>query len=146
MLCATAPAVAHRGFRDMTIKKLAIGLAVLIFILGGGALGAEFAAQAWVTQQVDAALAQPAVTKASHGAVRYSLWRRHLEIDDLAAETTFPELRSTRAEHIEIDGVSPFGMAAGGDLVVPAMAARGFEVHGDALHQRFDSLSLHGVR
>lgn len=129
----------------MTIKKLAIGLAVLIVVLGAGALGAEFAAQAWMTQQVDAALAQPAVTKASHGALRYSLWRRHLEIDDLAVETDVPELRSARAAHIEIDGVSPF-IAAGGDLIVPAMAARALEVTGDTLHQSFGRLLLRDVR
>lgn len=145
MLCATALAVAPGGVRDMSIKKLAIGLAVLIVVLGAGALGAEFAAQAWMTQQVDAMLAQPAVTKASHGAVRYSFWRRHLEIDDLVVETNVPELRSGRAEHIEIDGVSPF-IAAGDDLVVPAMTARALEVTGDTLHQSFGSLSLREVR
>ncbi len=133
------------GFRDMSSKKLAIGLAALIVVLGGGALGAEFAVQAWMARQVDAALAQPAVTKASHGAVRYSLWRRHLEIDDLAVETAFPELRSAHAQHIAIDGVSPFGMAAGGDLIVPAVAARGLEVTSDTLHQSFGSLSLGDV-
>ena len=129
----------------MTIKQLAIGLAVLIVVLGTGALGAEFAAQAWMTQQVDAALAQPAVTKASHGAVHYSLWQRHLEIDDLAVETDVPELRSARAEHIEIDGVSPF-IAAGDDLIVPAMTARALEVTGDTLHQSFSRLSFRDVR
>ncbi|MGO8917187.1 MAG: hypothetical protein ACLQJR_14875 [Stellaceae bacterium] len=130
----------------MKTKTVAIGLAGAILLLGAGAPGADFLAQGWMAHQVDAWLAGPPFTKASHGALRYALWRGRLEIDDLAVESASPALRSLHAARVELDGVGPrFLFGGGGDLRLAALRARQVELARADSQESAATLSLTGI-
>ncbi|HXZ02545.1 MAG TPA: hypothetical protein VEI03_21310 [Stellaceae bacterium] len=131
----------------MKTRTLAIGLAGAVLLLGAGAVGAQFLAQAWMARQVDAWLAAPPFTKASHGAVHYALLEGRLAIDDLALESASPALQSLRAAALEIAGGGPGFLFGGGpDLRLAALGARQVELTTGALHASAETLSLTGVR
>jgi hypothetical protein len=131
----------------MKTKTLAIGLAGAIILLGAGATGAGFIAQGWMAHQVDAWLAAPPFTQASHGALRYALLSGRLEIDDLAVESVSPALRSLRAAQVEIDGGGPGFLFGGGisDSRWAAIRARQVELATADFHASAATLSLSGV-
>ena len=113
----------------MTRKTLAAGLAGAI-LLGAIGLGADIGADRWMAHRLDQALAQAPVTKASHGAIRYSLWRGRLDIDDLVVETSLPAFPSLRAAHVAATGIGPrylLGLGAG-DVALSGVAAEKLEL------------------
>src|SRR5262249_40004018 len=124
----------RRYSRTMT-KKLAIGLASALALLGACALSAGFIADAWMARWIDTALSQAPFTKASHGAVRYALWQGRLAIDDLSFETSLPALRWLRAEHLEFDGVGLLLGRSRGDLRLTAVRGQKIEAANDDFRQ-----------
>lgn len=130
----------------MRTKTLATGLAGAIIILGAGAVGAGLIAQNRLTREVDAWLAAPPFTKASHGKLHFGLLKGRVEIDDLAVESASPALQSLRAAHLDIDGGGPgFFFGSGPDLRLAALGAQQVELTTGALHVSADGLSMTGV-
>lgn len=93
------------------MKKWAIGLGVVV-IVAAAAVGVTFYAQAWAVRQVDAILAQAPITKASHGAVAYVLWRGEITVEDVTVETSLPDIVEAHAARFEIEGIGPLAFAS----------------------------------
>jgi hypothetical protein len=129
----------------MKTRNLALtGLAVLV-LAGAGVFAAGLVARREVVRHVEATLAQPPFREASHGAIRYSLWRRRLEIDDLAVKTDLAALQSARAAEVTVDGLGP-ALLFGGDLALDEIRAQQVEATAGLLKASTASLTLDEVR
>lgn len=131
----------------MKMGKVAVGGLAALVLVAAGALGAELLARRAMVRQVETALAQPPFLEASHGAIRYSLWRARLEIHDLAFKTDLAAPRSFRAAEVTVAGVGPsLLLGRGGDLALAAIRAQQVEATGGGLQASAATLALDGVQ
>ncbi len=128
-------------------RNVAVGIAVAVVAVA--AIGGELYARSEAERQVDALLAQAPITKATHGAVSYSLWRGRFEIADVWVETSLPSLPAAHAAHVEIGGLGPLSlisMARGGDIAVGKVKAEVVDATTPAAHYIIGDLSMEAPR
>lgn len=114
-------------------SKLVIGAVAGLGVLAAAAFGAERYAQGRAAELVEAMLARPPVAKATHGAIRYSLWRGRIDIDDVTVEKAQDVVHRLEAAHIGIDGIGLFALARQGQggLRADAIEFDQFSMSGD---------------
>jgi hypothetical protein len=128
------------------MRKLALAAAAGLGLLAALAAALVLTAEFWMVRWLDGVLAQPGLVEGRHGAVRYSLWRGHLEIDDLTVVTEVPVGRSYRAAHVAADGIGApflFDLARGKPVLrLAALEARQVAADVEGLKARCATLEL----
>jgi hypothetical protein len=132
----------------MPTSRFAIALAAMVApaVLLAGAAGPL--AQHLMVRQLERDFAQLPLSKAKHGAIRYSLWQGRLEIDGRALESAAPTQRVLKLDHLEADGVGPaylFG-TSNGELRLAALRLRQVQFEGDGLSGSMESLTIEEPR
>jgi hypothetical protein len=127
----------------MSVKGVAVAAAVVAAVAAALAYGTEMYAEGWAVRQVDAFLARPPFTHATHGRVSYSLLRGKLTVEAIAGETAWQSLPSFRLGRIELDGISqsdvlglahdPLRLDALRLDAVDARTAPGGQIHSDRI-------------
>jgi len=105
----------------MTMRKLALGLGVVVLLAGGGLAGATLYASHQADRQADLVLAQlpPGVT-AAHGAATYSLFGNRLVVDEVELQVPLPVIHDLHVQRMTVEGLnqtlwaSMFGRASDG--------------------------------
>lgn len=127
--------------------RIAVRVGAALVLLAAAGLGASFGAERWIRHRLDAELAAAPFTKASHGAVRYSLRQGALDIDDLMVETALPEPSAAQAAHLRIEGLGLRWLlgAGAGEIGAERAAAERLElVRGDR-RTSIDALAVTGL-
>jgi hypothetical protein len=91
----------------MTMKKLAVGLGVVVLLAGGGLAGGSLYAARQAERQAELVLAQlpPGVT-ATHGAATYSLFGNRLVVDDVVLQMQPPLIRDLHVQRLTVEGLN----------------------------------------
>jgi hypothetical protein len=91
----------------MTMRKLAVGLGVVVLLAGGGLAGATLYASRQAERQAELVLAQlpPGVT-ATHGAAAYSLFGNRLVVDDVALQVPISAVRDLHVQRLTVEGLN----------------------------------------
>lgn len=107
------------------MMKIVIGLIAAVVVAAGGYFGFTFYAQHRATAEVEAAFEQMrhAGAKASHGEVKYDVWKRTLTIKDVASETA-----AQPPTTIKLASVTAFGLADAGPGRVSADRVEGTDI------------------
>jgi hypothetical protein len=128
------------------MKKLAIGLVLAALVVAIAAFVADRYAQAWAAQRIDAILAAGKDVTGTHGAVAYSLWRRSIEIDDVALQFPAAPDKSIHAGTLTIAGIGPFGSPGvdTGDTVTADLHLTQLSVETEARATTVGSLDIRG--
>lgn len=133
----------------MTKRTLAIGLAVVALLAGGGFSGALLYASRQGERQAELVLAQlPPGATATHGAISYTPLANRLTIEDLTLDLRLPVVSEVHVARVTVDGLnrglwalvlgrSPDGVAAR-SVVLEQIA---YDMEG-GLHQSIERASL----
>jgi hypothetical protein len=136
-----------RGAPQMVARKIVLALAGVTLVVAVAAVVGELVMRGWAVQQVDLVLSRPPFTKASHGAVTYSLLRGRVSVDALQAETSVPEIPALSAAHVDVDGVGILDLRAAGrdSLSLSSVAAEQLDLTVPGGHETFGALTARGV-